>query len=163
MKTNYKWFHLIVFSESVSLTMRTVYFDLWESSRCRGLERKLGGFFLVGLPSRSLWRMSCSSADSWEKSMFKDIFFKMPFGDESLRERLVWTVKVSRVSLQHEKNEDFERVRRENLFFFFRFAWGGDLARGSHVRDSVFYFYIFTVICFISFRLWNHPEEYSRV
>lgn len=48
-------------------------------------------------------------------------------------------------------------------FVFFRFAWGGDLARGSHVRDSVFYFYIFTVICFISFRLWNHPEEYSRV
>lgn len=161
MKTNYKWFHLIVFSESVSLTMRTVYFDLWESSRCRGLERKLGGFFLVGLPSRSLWRMSCSSADSWEKSMFKDIFFKCRLVMKVCARDWCELWKCHESVCSTKKRRFRESSARE--FVFFRFAWGGDLARGSHVRDSVFYFYIFTVICFISFRLWNHPEEYSRV
>lgn len=128
----------------------------------QGFREKTQGFFLVGLPSRSLWRMSCSSADSWEKSMFKDIFFKCRLVMKVCARDWCELWKCHESVCSTKKKRRFrESSARE--FVFFRFAWGGDLARGSHVRDSVFYFYIFTVICFISFRLWNHPEEYSRV
>lgn len=119
MKTNHKWFHLIVFSESVSLTMRTVYFDLWESSRCRGLERKLRVFFWLAFPlalsggwaavRRTAERNQCS------RTFFLNAVWWWKFAREI-------GVNCESVTSQFaaRKNEDFERVRRENLFFSFR-------------------------------------------
>lgn len=162
MKTNYKWFHLIVFSESVSLTMRTVYFDLWESSRCRGLERKLRVFFWLAFPLALSGGWAAVRRTAERNQCSRTFFLNAVWWWKFAREIGVNCESVTSQFAARKKRRFRESSAREFVFFF-RFAWGGDLARGSHVRDSVFYFYIFTVICFISFRLWNHPEEYSRV